>query len=65
MQNVEQIYRQNNWWSRINWTAMERTVRIFQERIFRASKKGNKKEVKNLMRLLVKSDYAKLLAIYL
>lgn len=65
MQSIEQIYRQNNWWGKINWSQMERDVRRLQGRIFRASKMGDNKRVNNLMKLLVKSEKAKLLAIYI
>ncbi len=62
---IEQIYRQNDWWEEINWSQLERDVRRLQGRIYRASKKGDKKGVKNLMKLLVRSESAKLLAIYI
>jgi len=62
---IEQIYRQNDWWDKINWTQLERDVRRLQGRIYRASKKGDKKGMNNLMKLLAKSESAKLLAIYL
>ncbi|MBA7544425.1 hypothetical protein ES705_36781 [subsurface metagenome] len=62
---IEQIYRQNDWWDEINWTQLERDVRRLQGRIYRASKKGDKKGVHNLMKLLAKSESAKLLAIYI
>jgi len=44
---------------------MERDVRRLQGRIFRASKMGDNKRVNNLMKLLVRSEKAKLLAIYI
>ena len=62
---IEQIYRQNDWWDEINWSQLERDVRRLQGRIYRASKKDDKKGVKNLMKLLVRSESAKLLAIYI
>jgi len=62
---IEQIYRQNEWWDKINWSQLERDVRRLQGRIYRASKKDDKKGVKNLMKLLVRSESAKLLAIYI
>jgi RNA-directed DNA polymerase len=62
---IEQIYRQNDWWDKINWSQLERDVRRLQGRIYRASKKGDKKGVGNLMKLLVRSESAKLLAIYI
>ncbi len=65
MQSIEQIYRHDDWWGRINWSQMERDVRQLQGRIFRASKMGDNKRVDNLMKLLVRSEKAKLLAIYI
>ena len=50
-------------WSSIDWPAAERNVRRLQERIFRASQNGERAQVKNLQRLLVRSRSAKLLAI--
>jgi RNA-directed DNA polymerase len=64
MQSIEQIYRHNDWWDKINWSQIERDVRRLQGRIYRASKKGDNKRVDNLMKLLVRSETAKLLAIY-
>ncbi len=61
---IEQIYRHNDWWDMINWSQLERDVRRLQGRIYRASKKGDKKGVNNLMKLLAKSESAKLFAIY-
>ncbi|TFG23161.1 MAG: hypothetical protein EU529_08200 [Promethearchaeota archaeon] len=61
---IEQIYRQENWWGKINFSQLERNVRRLQGRIYRASKKGDKKGANNLMKLLVRSESAKLLAIY-
>ena len=62
---IEQIYRQNDWWDEINWSQLERDVRRLQGRIYRASKKGDKKGANNLMKLLARSESAKLLAIYI
>jgi RNA-directed DNA polymerase len=50
-------------WSSIDWPAAERNVRRLQERIFRASQNGERAQVKNLQKLLVRSRSAKLLAI--
>ena len=61
---IEQIYRQNDWWDEVNWSQLERDVRRLQGRIYRVSKKGDKKGVHNLMKLLARSESAKLLAIY-
>src|SRR5512144_1857132 len=50
-------------WASIDWSAVERTVRRLQERIFRASQNGETAKVRNLQQLLVRSSAAKLLAI--
>lgn len=65
MQSIEQIYRHDNWWDEMNFSQLERNVRRLQGRIFRVSKKGDKKGTRNLMKLLVRSESAKLLAIYI
>jgi len=65
MRSIEQIYRHGEWWDEINWSQMERDVRRLQGRIYRASKKGDYKGVDNLMKLLVRSETAKLFAIYI
>jgi len=62
---IEQIYRHDNWWEELNFSDLERIVRRLQGRIFRVSKKGDKKGARNLMKLLVRSESAKLLAIYI
>ena len=61
---IEQIYRHDDWWDEIKWFQLERDVRRLQGRIYRASKKGDKKGANNLMKFLVRSESAKLLAIY-
>ncbi len=65
MQSIEQVYRHNGWWDELNFSQLERDVRRLQGRIYRASKKDDKKGVRNLMKLLVRSETAKLFAIYL
>jgi RNA-directed DNA polymerase len=50
-------------WSDINWTAVERSVRRLQARIYRAAANGEKKKLKNLQKLLARSTAAKLLAV--
>ena len=65
MRSIEQVYRHDGWWEELNFSQLERDVRRFQGRIYRASKKGDIKGVRNLMKLLVRSETAKLLAIYL
>ena len=65
MQSIEQVYRHDEWWDELNFSQLERDVRRIQGRIYRASKKGDKKGVRNLMKLLVRSETAKLFAIFL
>lgn len=65
MQSIEQIYRHDEWWGELNFSQLERDVRRLQGRIYRASKKGDEKGANNLMKLLVRSETAKLHAIYL
>ncbi len=50
-------------WQDINWTAVEASVRRLQGRILRAARNGEHKKVKNLQKLLVNSQAAKLLAV--
>lgn len=49
----------------MNWSQLERDVRRLQGRIYRASREDDNKRVDNLMKLLVRSEKAKLLAIYI
>jgi RNA-directed DNA polymerase len=65
MQGIEQVSRHDGWWEELNFSQLERDVRRLQGRIYGASKKGDKKGARNLMKLLVRSRSAKLLAIYL
>jgi len=65
MQSIEQVYRHDGWWDELNFSQLERDVRRLQGRIYRVSKKGDKKGVCNLMKLLGRSETAKLFAIYL
>ena len=51
-------------WELIDWTTVKRTVRRLQERIVKAYKQGNYREVKDLQRLLSKSYHARLLAVH-
>ncbi len=64
MQKVEKSNQDGDWWSNINWTALVQTIKTFQERIARASWTSNEQETQKLMIQLVKSESAKLLAIY-
>jgi RNA-directed DNA polymerase len=50
-------------WSDIDWTAAEAAVRRLQDRIYRAATAGNRRQVKNLQKLLVRSTSAKRLAV--
>ncbi len=50
-------------WKDINWRKVERCVFKIQKRIFKASQSGDVKLVHKLQRLLLKSWYAKLLAV--
>ncbi len=50
-------------WRNINWRKVERWVFKLQKRIYQASQSGDKLKVRQLQRLLLKSWYAKLLAV--
>jgi RNA-directed DNA polymerase len=50
-------------WAGINWTAVEANVRRLQGRIYRATADQDWKQVKNLQKLMVRSQAAKLKAI--
>ncbi|CCQ56358.1 reverse transcriptase-like protein [Crocosphaera watsonii WH 0003] len=50
-------------WNTINWGKVQRKVFKLQKRIFQAVRSGNKVKAKKLSSLLLKSHYAKLLAI--
>jgi RNA-directed DNA polymerase len=50
-------------WSDIDWAAAEALVRRLQDRIYRAAAAGNRRQVKNLQKLLVRSTSAKRLAV--
>ncbi len=50
-------------WNTINWAKAQRKVFKLQKRIFQAVKSGNKVKAKRLQKLLIKSYYAKLLAV--
>ncbi|MFX1259522.1 MAG: reverse transcriptase domain-containing protein [Promethearchaeota archaeon] len=64
MNKSDKIQKEGDWWSNINWAAMEKTVKIFQERISVAIIAGDKKQGEKLMKLLVNSESTKLYAIY-
>ncbi|WP_107668657.1 group II intron reverse transcriptase/maturase [Cyanothece sp. BG0011] len=50
-------------WNTINWAKVQRKVFKLQKKIFQAVKSGNKVKAKKLQKLLLKSHYAKLLAV--
>lgn len=50
-------------WADIDWATAEENVRRLQGRIFRAAAAGKHAKVKNLQKLLVGSESAKMLAI--
>ncbi|NEQ64418.1 MAG: group II intron reverse transcriptase/maturase [Symploca sp. SIO2D2] len=50
-------------WKDINWAKVQRKVFKLQKRIYRAVEIGDKAKARNLQKLLVKSYYAKLLAV--
>src|SRR6516162_9546861 len=50
-------------WSDIPWPEVEVQVHALQRRIYRAEKEGQRRKVRGLQRLLLKSTSAKLLAV--
>jgi formylglycine-generating enzyme required for sulfatase activity len=50
-------------WSDIPWPEVEANVHALQRRIYRAEKEGNRRKVRSLQRLLLRSTSAKLLAL--
>ena len=50
-------------WNQLNWKVIERKVFRLQKRIYRAKQRGDVRTVRSLQRLLLKSWYAKLLAV--
>jgi RNA-directed DNA polymerase len=50
-------------WHKINWRKLERRVYKLQKRIYQASKRGDVKTFRRLQKLLMKSWYAKALAV--
>ncbi|MEK9513742.1 reverse transcriptase N-terminal domain-containing protein [Limnospira fusiformis PMC 851.14] len=55
----------NNAWKEIPWTRVHRKVFKLQKSIFQAAKSGQDAKVRRWQRLLVKSYYARLLAVRL
>ena len=64
MSNFKKLTKGNNWWKRINWSELKSEICRMQEKIHQFSKKGDITKVNDLMKSLVKSREAKLLAIY-
>lgn len=62
-QTIKQTMRQALDWDSINWESNKDNVRCIQERIFRATRDKDWSRVKNLQKLLVKSHYARLIAV--
>ena len=50
-------------WNQLNWRIIERKVFRLQKRIYQAKQRGDVRTVRSLQRLLLKSWYAKLLAV--
>ena len=50
-------------WETLNWAKVDWAVFKLQKRIYRASERGDVKRVRRLQKMLVKSWYAKLLAV--
>jgi len=60
---MNQAEMQTYEWNTIDWTKVEKIVFKLQKRIYKAERSGNKKLVRQLQRLLLKSQSAKLLAV--
>lgn len=63
MQAEQTGEREQTAWSDIDWAAAEAAVRRLQDRIYRAAAAGNRRQEKNLQKLLVRSRSAKRLAV--
>ncbi|MDT9232933.1 MULTISPECIES: group II intron reverse transcriptase/maturase [Limnospira] len=57
------LTKTTNVWRSINWAKVQRYVFKLQKRIFQAAKSGQDAKARRLQRLLVKSYYARLLAV--
>ncbi len=62
-QIIEQTKKLRKQWEEIDWDHHKNQVRRIQERIFRATRKQNWKQVKNIQKLLVRSHSARLIAV--
>jgi N-terminal domain of reverse transcriptase len=49
-------------WDEISWKAIDKKISLLQQRIFKASRDGNKSSVKYLQSVLVKCPEAKRIA---
>src|SRR6516225_3109530 len=50
-------------WQGVPWPQVEANVHALQRRIYRAEQQGNRRKVRSLQRLLLRSTSAKLLAV--
>jgi RNA-directed DNA polymerase len=50
-------------WRELSWRKLEKHVYRMQKRIYRASQRGNRRQVEKLQKLLLKSEAARLLAV--
>ena len=50
-------------WNEVNWRQVQTTVFKLQRRIYQASLSGNVRQMRKLQKTLLKSYYAKLLAV--
>ena len=60
---TESVLQISDSWKTINWPQIQRTVFRLQQRIYRASQRGDTRTVQSLQRLLLKSWSAKVLAV--
>ena len=60
---MEPDRRHTEGWNDIDWARVQREVFRVQVRIYRAAERGDWKQVRNLQRLLLRSWYARLLAV--
>ncbi len=62
-QIIEPTKKLGKLWNEIDWDHHKNHVRRIQERIFRATRKQNWKQIKNLQKLLVRSHSVRLVAV--
>jgi RNA-directed DNA polymerase len=62
-QIIEQTKKLGKEWDETNWDHHKTHVRRIQERIFRATRSKNWKQVRNLQKLLVRSHSCRLIAV--